>query len=122
MFFGAEIDKRLRPLYCGIFAVFRGIRQIFAVFCLKNANFCGKIAGMEKSTLQTAAIIATIVAAAWMLGGQVQALGGQVRANSAAIGELREDVRELRGLLVSHIAGHPHSEKVAVVESGADGQ
>ena len=80
------------------------------------------IAGMDKSVLQTTLIIATNIGAAWTLGGQVQALDGRIQANSAAIGELREDVRELRGLLVSHVAGHSHSAKVAAANSEADGQ
>ncbi|MGU9951021.1 MAG: hypothetical protein ACNYPH_01670 [Gammaproteobacteria bacterium WSBS_2016_MAG_OTU1] len=57
---------------------------------------------MDKSLLQTAAIIATIVVAAW-------SISGGVKANTVAIADLRDDMRELRSLLVSHIAGHSHS-------------
>ena len=55
--------------------------------------------------LQTVAIIATVVVASWTIGGQVQ-------ANSVAIADLRDDMREMRSLLGSHIAGHSHSAKV----------
>ena len=71
---------------------------------------------MDKSTLQTIAIIATVVVASWTIAGQVQAIGGQVQANSAAISDLRDDMRELRGLLISHVAEHSHSTN-AVSES-----
>ena len=64
---------------------------------------------MDKSTLQTIAIIATVVVASWTITGQVQ-------ANSAAIGDLRDDMRELRGLLISHVAEHSHEAKI-VAES-----
>ena len=66
--------------------------------------FCAIILDMDKSTLQTIAIIATVVVASWTIGGQVQ-------ANSAAISDLRDDMRELRGLLISHIGEHSHEEK-----------
>ena len=54
--------------------------------------------------LQTVAIIATVVVASWIIGGQVQ-------ANSAAIADLRDDMREMRSLLISHNE-HSHSAKV----------
>ena len=73
----------------------------FLHFNFHSSNFCAIILDMDKSTLQTIAIIATVVVASWAIGGQVQ-------ANSAAIADLRDDMRELRGLLVSHIAGHNH--------------
>ena len=74
--------------------------------------FCAIILDMDKSTLQTIAIIATVVVASWTIGGQVQAISGQVQANSAAIGDLRDDMREMRSLLISHIAEHSHEAKV----------
>ena len=61
--------------------------------------------------LQTVAIIATVVVASWIIGGQVQAVGGQVQANSEAISDLRDDMHEMRSLLVSH-NGHSHSANI----------
>ena len=72
--------------------------------------FCAIILDMDKSTLQTIAIIATVVVASWAIGGQVQ-------ANSAAIGDLRDDMREMRSLLISHIAEHSHEANAAVGKS-----
>ena len=66
---------------------------------------------MEKSTLQTIGIIATVVVASWTLGGQIQAISSQVQANSIAIADLRNDMRELRSLLISHITEHSHKAK-----------
>ncbi len=65
----------------------------------------------KRSILETAAIITTIFMAAWHLGGEVQ-------ANSGAISELRADVREMRGLLVTHIAGHSHAGGEVVAKAG----
>ena len=70
--------------------------------------------------------IATIVAAVAVLGflwnisaqisdiksevgiikGNIGELRGKVEANTAAIGELRDDVRELRGIITTHLVGH----------------
>ena len=77
---------------------------------------------MDKSTLQTIAIIATVVVASWTITGQVQAIGGQVQANSAAIADLRDDMRELRGLLISHVAEHSHESKAMAVDQEATKQ
>ena len=77
--------------------------------------FCAIILDMDKSTLQTIAIIATVVVASWTIGGQVQ-------ANSAAIADLRDDMRELRGLLISHIAEHSHEAKAMAVDQEATKQ
>ena len=79
---------------------------------------------MDKSVLQTTAIIATVIMAAWHIGGEV-------KVNSAAITGLRDDMRdlrievkseisELRSLLIMHIAGHSHAGKDNTVAKVGD--
>ena len=86
---------------------------------------------MDKSVLQTTAIIATVIMAAWHIGGEVKEIGGEVKVNSAAITGLRDDMRdlrievkseisELRSLLIMHIAGHSHAEKDNTVAKVGD--
>ena len=51
--------------------------------------------------------------------GELGVLSGMVNANSDGIAELRDDARELRGLLITHIAEHSHvAQSDVVVEAG----
>ena len=88
---------------------------------------------MDKSTIQTVAVIFTIVTAAWLLGGKVEANSAATIANTMAIAELRNsnarandelraDLRELRSLLITHISGHNHGPSVALGDSKAETQ
>ena len=63
---------------------------------------------MDKGVIQTIAVVVTIVLATWSIGGDVKANTAAIVANTTAIAALRADVRELRSLVISHIAGHHH--------------
>ena len=65
-------------------------------------------------TKDTRAIIVAIVMATIAIVGINKTDIGELRADmKVGIAELRTEVRELRGLLLSHIAGHSHTPQTA---------
>ena len=60
-------------------------------------------------TKDTIAIISTIIIAVIAIVGINKTDISELRADMR---ELRTEVRELRGLLITHVAGHSHSQKV----------
>ena len=74
------------------------------------------MSGMGKINIQTALAVVTIVgfivAATLWIGGNIIALKTSVEHNTKAIAELRvelkSEIAELRGVIVSHISGHQH--------------
>ena len=72
---------------------------------------------MDKGVIQTIAVVVTIVLATWSIGGDVKANTAAIVANTTAIAALRADVRELRSLVISHIAGHHHDDPAGVTDA-----
>lgn len=61
---------------------------------------------MSKEMITTLAAAVAIFAAIWNISGEIGELRGAVNANTAAIAELR-------GIMIAHISGHSHGDKIA---------
>ncbi|MGI9305923.1 MAG: hypothetical protein ACR2P5_01320 [Gammaproteobacteria bacterium] len=85
---------------------------------------------MTKDMMQTLAIIAAIFMAAWAVRGDIAAntaaiaeLRGEVKSDIADLrGELKSEIAELRGALMVHISGHGHAPIVAAADSQTGAQ
>ena len=75
-----------------------------------------------QTVLAVVTILAFIIGATLWIGGNIIALKTSVEHNTKAIAELRvelkSEIAELRGVIVSHISGHQHGVSDA---SGAVG-
>ena len=67
----------------------------------------------SKELLATLASTVAIIAFLASMAMQMGEMRGAIEANSKAISELRQDVRELRGILTSHLASHVSQSGVA---------
>ncbi|MBE8159103.1 MAG: hypothetical protein HAW59_06970 [Betaproteobacteria bacterium] len=74
---------------------------------------------MTKDT--RAIIIAVAMAAVAIIGINKTDINGLRTEMRAAIRDMRMEIRELRGLLITHIAGHSHAGGEVVAKAGGAG-
>ena len=83
------------------------------------------IAGMTKKEIAIASVVLGVFGFLFHISASLSDLNQRVgmntsaiTANTVAMGELRTDIREIRGLLTNHIAGHNHA---SVITDSAEG-